>query len=392
MFTRTALMYVLVVLLLAGCQGRRSTVKEEGMQQWNAARASVMHGMAHGQYQIGNFDRARNTVEQGLKLDPFNVPLLILSAKLAIEQGQLEIAERELELARKHGPGNAEAFYLSGVVHQRWQRPEAAFEFYRQAHEKAPAELAYLMAQAELLVILDRTPEALKMLQERVVYFEHSPAIRDAVGQLLMQQGEYRQAAEIFRQASILSSDDLQIRESLALALYHDGQYAEAAAILARLLQDERFEKRFDLLIALGESQMQLNRHREARTSFDAATRLAPGSALGWRSLGKACVQIEDYRRADLALRKSLAIDPGNSEGHLIMGYLRLRQGQLEESLRLFHQAHTLDRRDIVSLCMIGYVLERQGRPEQAMRYYGHALRLSPGDQLATSLMAALID
>jgi Flp pilus assembly protein TadD len=54
-----------------------------------------------------------------------------------------------------------------------------------------------------------------------------------------------------------------------------------------------------------------------------------------------------------------------------------------------FQKAATLDRRDPVALCMIGYVLEKSGRREQAMKYYAAALKLRPGDELASKLMAS---
>ncbi len=71
-----------------------------------------------------------------------------------------------------------------------------------------------------MLVAMDRRPEALTMLQSKVTYFEHSSVIRDEVGLLLMQDGQYPQAIEMLRRASILSSDDLTIKEHLARALF----------------------------------------------------------------------------------------------------------------------------------------------------------------------------
>ena len=47
-----------------------------------------------------SFDKCRKTTNDALKMDPTNANLRVLSAKIAIEQGQLEAAERELELAQ----------------------------------------------------------------------------------------------------------------------------------------------------------------------------------------------------------------------------------------------------------------------------------------------------
>src|SRR3954452_20307927 len=134
---------VLVLLAAAGCQSgpAKPTPKEEATRRWNAARATVLTGLAKDQFQAGNFDKARQTVDDALRLVPDNAPLHVLSAKLLIEKGQLEAAEQELVAARQYAPNDAEAFYLSGVVYQRWQKPQDAYNNYTAAADRSPAEL-----------------------------------------------------------------------------------------------------------------------------------------------------------------------------------------------------------------------------------------------------------
>ena len=126
------------------------------MQKWNDARSAVLVGLAQDQYEHGSFDKSRSTLDQAIAMTPESGQAHILSAKLYIEGGQLEAAERELAIARQMAPASAEADYLSGVVYQRWQQPERALEFYQHAADKAPAELAYIMAKAEMLVAMGR--------------------------------------------------------------------------------------------------------------------------------------------------------------------------------------------------------------------------------------------
>ena len=216
MRNRSVLLSAALALSLFGCNSQKSpSQKEEANRSWNGARASVLASLANEQFASGNFEKCRRTLDDALKLVPDSEPLHILSAKLDIENGQLELAEQELKLARHYRPADPEPYYLSGVVYQRWQKPDVAYDFYHQAAAKAPAELAYLLAQGEMLVAMDRSPEALQMLASRVTYFEHSGAIRDAVGQLLVQAGRYHEAAAMFREASILSEDDAGVRERL---------------------------------------------------------------------------------------------------------------------------------------------------------------------------------
>src|SRR3954466_12428712 len=102
--------FVTAVLVLAGVVGcnNRNEGKEKVTQQWNAARAGVMYGMAKQQYEGGDFDKARKTTDDALKIQPKSVALLILSAKLSIEQAQLEVAEASLKKAIEIDATNAE--------------------------------------------------------------------------------------------------------------------------------------------------------------------------------------------------------------------------------------------------------------------------------------------
>ncbi len=377
----------------AGCGGSnktKATNKKQAEQRWNSARAGVMLTLARDQYAGGNFDKCRKTIDDALKLDPQNPQLRMLSAKLSLEQGQLELAERELLVVREKLPTDAESRYLGGVIYPRWQKPQAAYEMYAAAGERAPAELAYLLAEAEMLVSLDRQAEALTLLQTKVVYFESSPAIRDAVGQLLARAKRYREAADVLRQASILAADDNTIRERLGMTLYHDKQFKEAADVLEKLMLDERFATRSDLYAVLGESQLQVGRYREARANYERAVELDPASGHLYLGLGRAAMECNDLKRAELALRKAQSIDPQAAEAHLMTGYLRLRQNRMKEALAAFQKAATLDRKDSVALCMIGYVYEKTGRGDLAMQYYGRALKVKPNDDLASRLMASV--
>lgn len=382
-----------LVLVLVGCQSdgaRRPTPKEAAQKRWASARASVLGSLANDQLQAGNFEKSRKTLEEAQKLDPENSQLRLLYAKLAIEQSKLDEAERELAVARKLAPANAEADYLSGVVYQRWQKPQTAYDYYSSAAAKDQKEVAYLLAQAEMLVVLGRSEEALKLLQGRLEEFSTSAALHDAIGQLLISQADYGPAIDALQQASVLAGDDEGIREHLAMAYFYARQYRESDDQITRLLKNEKNAKRAELHLTLGECQMNLGQTREARNSFDTAARLDPSSAAAWLSLTKAALQLDDIPRAELALRKAVALSPEQVETQLMVGYLRLRQQRLSEALTAFQRASVLDGRDPVSVCMVGFVLEKMGHADQAIEYYGKALRLKPNDELATKLMASV--
>ena len=378
----------LLFALLTGCQqGKSPTQKEEATREWNGARSAGLASLANEQYRSGNFDKCQKTLDEAMRLTPQSEPLHLLAGKLAIETGKLERAEEELKLARQYNPSDPEAYYFTGVIYQRWLKPQTALEYYQQAAGRAPAELAYVMAQAEMLVAMDRSSEALDLLQGKVTYFEHSGAIRDAVGQLLMNAGKYPEAVAMLREASILSEDDPAIHCRLGVALYYAKEYREASEVLGRLVQTDAYQKRADLFTMLGQCQLNLGKAREARYSFETASQLDQYNAHVWQCLGRAALELGDYRRAEMSLARSLRLDPSHSETHLLMGYLRVRQNRLPDALKAFNKAAELDQNDTVSLCMVGYTLQKMGKNDEALRCYAKALRIKPGDEMAHQLI-----
>jgi Tfp pilus assembly protein PilF len=380
---------LLTVILLAACQQNKPP-SESAKEQWNTARANVMLSLATDQFNNGDFDRSRQTVDEAQRMDAKNAPLRILSAQLAIEQGQLDVADRELAVARDIDPKNPKAFYLSGVVYQRWEQPAKACEFYSSACDLDPGEQKYLLAKSEMLVAMDRTDDALALLQAKVVFFENSPAIRDEVGLLLQQKNRWTDAADMFRRATILSPDDATVREHLARALYHIGEYADATEALERILADPKQQKRSDLYLMQGECRMNLNRIGDARESFTTAADLDPTSPLPLMELAKASIQLGDATRAEADLRKATIAGGDEADISLLRGYVRLRQNRLDEAMAAFSRASVLRADDTVSLCMMGYVDQKKGLFRDALGYYQRALKIRPSDELAGRLLAGL--
>lgn len=384
----------LLACMLSGCaetsKDSTATAKATAEKNWNDARSMVLVGLAQDQYKNGNFEKSRATIDQAIAMQPENSAAHILSGKLYIETGSLEAAERELELARKDDAKSAEAEYLSGVVYQRWQQPQRALEFYQYACDKAPAELAYVMAKGEMLVAMGRRDEALPMLQAKATYFEHSGEIRDEIGLLLEQDGRYPEAVEMFRHAQILSEDDLTIKEHLAMALFYAKEYSESAQLMSDLLTSEKFNHRPDLLSVLGECQLQTGHADDAVQSFQQASDMTPDAVSVWLGLGRAELQIYNLRRTEFALRKCLALDDNNGEAHLMMGYAELRLNELKNAYASFSRASELDPKDSTCICMMGVTLDRMGRKQEAAQCYQRALKVSPGDDMASKLLARM--
>jgi tetratricopeptide (TPR) repeat protein len=379
------------VLVLTGCTTpEKRHDKSAAANQWKGARASVMAQMARDQFGSGNFDGARSTLTQAIKLNPKDPELRVLSARTGIEQGDLELAENELRVAQELSPEMAVADYYYGVVMQRWQRMPKALDLYTKASEKAPTEPAYLLARAETLVALDRETEALALLMGSFSRFENSAEVRATAGQVLLRQRKFSEAADMLRQAVMLNSEDEGLRVTLAKALLNAGRHSEATEVLERLVNAPDLRDRADLHNMLGECYMKLEKYRDARACFETASNLQPQNGVYLIGLARASLEAGDIRRAEIAVRKALAMQPTDGQANLLLGYVRMEQEKFPEALAAFRRSVAADSRDTVALCMVGVVLEKLGRRDEAASSYSAALAVKPDDELARTLMGRL--
>ena len=240
-----------------------------------------------------------------------------------------------------------------------------------------------------MLVALDKPREAIVLLQSRARFFEHSGAIRDEIGQLLIGQKRYVEGLAALREASLLSTDDPTIREHLAFALYADNQFAESAGVFDRLVKEPAYASRADVFAALGECQSRNHRFSDARKRYESATKLDPSCCGYWLGLAKAATQLNDLPGGELAVRKAISLEPANVEAQCLLGYVSFKQNHLPQSLAAFHAAADLDAADDVSVCLQGYVLSSMGRKAEALPLYARALQLNPHNALAARLRDA---
>src|SRR3954470_15054464 len=137
---------VVLSLAVMGCQEamKPQDSKAKMAEKWNDARSAVQYGLAKQQYEAGDVEGSRTNLDKALGMNPKLEPAHVLSAKLAIEKGDLDKAEKALAEARKLDPKDAQVDYYSGVVYQRWLKPAKALEFYSAALEKSPTDLSFL--------------------------------------------------------------------------------------------------------------------------------------------------------------------------------------------------------------------------------------------------------
>src|ERR1035437_9516564 len=163
-FSRTLILSaaVLGALAFAGCSGMKQheTMKVQQTTRWNLTRIAIMYQLAEQQYKVGDYDKCNETLKDAFGTKAQFAPIFILAAKVQIEQGNLEAAAEHLNHAIRINANEAEPYYLLGVLYQRWQKPEVAADYYKQAWSRKPGEARYMLATVEMEISLGRLEEA----------------------------------------------------------------------------------------------------------------------------------------------------------------------------------------------------------------------------------------
>src|SRR5271170_6997441 len=145
------------ILFATGCDDmmkKHDALKEESYGRWNMTRMAVMYQLAEQQYEVGDYDKCKKTMEDAMALKTPYGPLQTLAGKVEIEKGSLELAASYLKEGARLDPTNPEPLYLLGIVYQRWQKNDVAADYYQQAWDRKPSEALYMLAVAEMKITL----------------------------------------------------------------------------------------------------------------------------------------------------------------------------------------------------------------------------------------------
>lgn len=383
----SALLAGSVVLSATGCISRHNEAVSTATTRWLSMRSVQMLALGRQQFEVGSLDQAEKTVGNALAMDPKNAKLHVLAARIGLERGYLERSYHLLSGAIKLDPDLATAHYYQGLVLQRWRQLNEALIHYQAAYDLEADNVAYLLAASEILVALDRTEEAVELLESKLTYFEQNVGIREAIGQLYNIQRQYDTAITYFREASLLQPDDPKIREELAMAQLAAGQAKEALPALEQMCAESDLRSRGYLAIALTTAYRLAGYVDKARSACAAITRRNPADAEAWQLLAELAWSQQDLALTLTAAGRVCKLAPREPQGYLLAGLVWQQRGSTKRAIKFFKLAAEADKTNPESAILHGIALEDLGRPREAANSYREALRRDPSDQRAQQLL-----
>jgi len=388
------------VLMTTACSDmnkKHQTIKQEQYQRWNMAKLGVQFQLAQQQYAVGDYDKCKATLAEAMSMGEPHSGLELLAAKVDIEKGDLDSASVHLKFAVRLSPNDPEPFYLLGVVYQRWQKLEVACDYYQQAWDRKSNDARLMLAVVEMKITLGQLDDAQRILEDKLVYFEQTAAVRIALARICTLKGEYLAASKHYRDAFMLVPDDQDVKQSYAQSLYFAGKYAEAAPLIDDLRKqlfpvdgpptESQLSNRMTLTLMMGQCYLNMHRPIDARACFQEVIRQQPENSQAVLGLGKVCIELNELPAALAAGRKVVKTEPRNVQGWLLVALVQQKQKKWSEALTTLEAAAALDPKDSTILCMTGVSVLKLGRQSEAVNYFERAVAVNPKDGWASELL-----
>lgn len=177
----------------------------------------------------------------------------------------------------------------------------------------------------------------------------------------------------------------------LATAQSEQGQYAQAAQTLQKVVQltPHALEAHFNLALM----HTQLQQHEQAIARYRKVLEISPNQPVALYNLGTALQALSHWDEAAAAYRKATQLEPRFFEAFGNMGFVLQQQGKLEQAITAYQKALSINPQDALGHYNLGSALRNLGRIDDAMQHYRTAIKLFPNYADAYSNLAdALYD
>jgi len=299
------------VLAIGGCAATdHETSRKQAQIRWQDVRAGVTLQVAQQQYDKGQLEKARQTLQAALKTYNNDARLYLLLAKVMFELKQPGEAERQLEQARRVRPDLPQIDYWEGVLAQSASQWEQALAAYRSAYNKSPQSQTYLCALLEAELAAGHADEAGNLAVSRFADFPRSVRLRIAAADSFLVAGDFSRAERLYQQAIDLDPGNVEAREGLARSLYLAGKPHQAAKVLTSLI-DNHLPDRTDLKYMLGNCHLAAGQYAAAVRVYQTCLVDGPAPEALLMNLARACLLNRQPTEACKYLQQLLQRDGG---------------------------------------------------------------------------------
>ena len=391
--TRYASLFIIgLATLTTACNTVKHTdAKVQAHQRWNHVRGRVKHQLAGQQYQAGLFEDAAQTLAESIALDPTEPGAYALLAKANLELGRPATAQQVLDEAKREALSSPDLIYLQGVLLEQRGKLEAAAAAYADARRLDPANVDYLVAQAECLVSLDRPGAAMQLLEDNPDRIDDDGTVSALAAHITALIGDTERACERYRQALVTHADSRLMAQGLGRLLARSRRYREALAVLVPLMEtDNDTEVGGAVRRTMASCHLALGDPASAKKVLAPYARSNPEDTLAQLLLAKAAVATDDVLTALRALDLVEQREPNRPELWLVRAAVQWKRDNLIAAAADLYDVLQNNPNDVEAHCLLAEVLEARHQIDTARTHFQRALEIDPDSAWAAAGLKAL--
>ena len=192
----------------------------------------------------------------------------------------------------------------------------------------------------------------------------------------LHQDGQVRQAEQIYQQILRINSQDAEALHLLGVVALQAKKYEVAVKLITQATKVDSEQSSFfnNLSVAL----IKQGKLEEAVQACQQAIKLQPDDVETHYNLGIALQKLDKLEQALKVYQKAIKIQPGNAEIYNNLGVILWKQGKLDESIQAYQNAIEIQPNYAEPYNNLGNVSRERGKLDESIQAYRNAIEIQP--------------
>ena len=244
------------------------------LEAWFPPSASIHFILGRAYMMEGQYGKAEEEFEEGLKVNPSSVNGHLWYGELSRSRGRWQKAEEEYNKALQLQPASYLAHLRLGEIATRRSEREEAEAHLVKALEAKPDDMEALLQLGRVYALsAETTGRAITTLKRVYKQAPDDPQLNHLLGQLSFEAKEYAEASYFLSKCVTLKPGNREYRLAYGKSLYYEGKYEEAIQHLRRVAKVD--PKNPEPHYYIGGALMAQKKYARAGASFRKTSRLS---------------------------------------------------------------------------------------------------------------------
>ena len=283
-------------------------------------------------------------------------------------------------------PGNAEAHYLMGTIHEAKHDLDAAAKAYAEVlrlnPRAAPAQVRLAMIEMQRNAL----PAATQLAEQAAALQPGNPTAQLVLARSLLARGDLDRAAVVTQNLLKIAPELAVVQNQSGMLALAKGDRAGARAAFERALAlNDRLVEALSALVAL---DIQEKNPAGARARVERRLQKTPNDSAVLALAGRTWAATGDTAKGEQLLRRAIDADSSNFEAYSLLAGLYLSQQKLDQAVAEFDKLAARQPNAVAPQTMAALIRQAQGNDEEARRRYERLVETDPRAAVAANNLA----